>query len=376
MPWTCSRNGVGILALEHFGLDPVELDADLVCDPAVVQRLDERLVGVLHARVLADDGDGDFALGIVDALGHGMPALQVRLGCGVDAEGGEDFPVQPGFVIGVRHGIDRRDVARLDDGALADVAEQAELAALLAGNFAVGAAQQDIGLDADGAQLLHGVLRRLGLQFAGRGNVGQQGQVNVDGMPARQVVAELADGLEERKPLDIAHRAADLDEHEVHAFIPCQHELLDGVCDVRDHLHRAAEVVAAPLLGDDVLVDPAGGDVVGTRCGPSREALVMAEVEIGLRSVVSDEDLAVLIGAHRARIDVEIRVELPESDRIAASLKESAEGGRSQTLAERRNHATGDEYVPSHGVFRLRPRDRFVESGKAAKPLIPMKVLG
>ena len=59
----------------------------------------------------------------------------------------------------------------------------------------------------------------------------------------------------------------------------------------------------------------------------AREALVMSEVEIRLRSVVSDEDLAVLIGAHRARIDVEVGVELPESDRIATSLKESAEGG-------------------------------------------------
>jgi hypothetical protein len=32
----------------------------------------------------------------------------------------------------------------------------------------------------------------------------------------------------------------------------------------------------------------------------------MAEVEIGLGAVVGDIDLAVLIGRHRARIDVEI----------------------------------------------------------------------
>ena len=45
--------------------------------------------------------------------------------------------------------------------------------------------------------------------------------------------------------------------------LPRDDELLDGVGDVRDHLHGAAEVVAAPLLGEDLLVDAAGGDVVG-----------------------------------------------------------------------------------------------------------------
>ena len=87
----------------------------------------------------------------------------------------------------------------------------------------------------------------------------------IDGVAARQVVAELADRLEERQALDVADRAADLDQHEVDAVVAVEHEFLDGVGDVRDHLHGAAEVVAAPLLGDDVLVDAPGGDVVVPR---------------------------------------------------------------------------------------------------------------
>ena len=39
-------------------------------------------------------------------------------------------------------------------------------------------------------------------------------------------------------------------------------ELLDRVGDVRDHLDGRAEVVAAPLLGEDLLIDAPGGDVV------------------------------------------------------------------------------------------------------------------
>ena len=154
------------------------------------------------------------------------------------------------------------DVERLDHRARPHVAEQRELAPLLARDRPVGADQQEVGLDADLAEFAHRVLGRLGLQFAGRGDPRHQGQVDIDRVAARQVVAELADRLEERQPLDVADRAADLAEHEVVVLVAVEDELLDGVGDVGDHLHRGAEIVAAPLLGDDVLVDAAGGDVV------------------------------------------------------------------------------------------------------------------
>ena len=68
MPLTCSRNGAGSSFSNTSRLDPVEIDLDLVGDAAVRQRLDQRFVGVLHAGVFADDGDGDVAFRIADAL--------------------------------------------------------------------------------------------------------------------------------------------------------------------------------------------------------------------------------------------------------------------------------------------------------------------
>ena len=147
----------------------------------------------------------------------------------------------------------------------------------------------------------------------------------IDDVAARQIVAELADRLEERQALDVADRAADLDQHEIDALVALEDEFLDGVGDVRDHLHRRAEIVAAPLLGDDLLIDAAGGDVVLPVGAAPGEALVVAEVEIGLRPVVGDEHLAVLGRAHRARVDVEIGIELAQADRIAARLQQRAE---------------------------------------------------
>ena len=68
--------------------------------------------------------------------------------------------------------------------------------------------------------------------------------------------------------------------------------------------------------------------------GRAGEALVMAEVEIGFRAVVGDEHLAVLIGRHRARIDVEIGIELAEAHAVAARLQQRPERGRRETLAQ------------------------------------------
>ena len=75
----------------------------------------------------------------------------------------------------------------------------------------------------------------------------------------------------------------------------------------------------------------------------------MTEIEIGLRAVVGDEALAVLSRAHRARINVEIGVELSKPNLVTPSLKARSKGRRRKPFSERRHHAAGDEYVPRHG---------------------------
>ena len=114
-----------------------------------------------------------------------------------------------------------------------------------------------------------------------------------------------------------------------------EREFLDRVGDVRDDLDGRAEIVAAPLLGDDVAVDAAGGDVVRLARRYAGEALVMAKIEVGLGAVVGHEDFAVLIRRHRPRIDVQIGIEFPDSDLVATRLEERPEGRRKETFSKR-----------------------------------------
>ena len=73
------------------------------------------------------------------------------------------------------------------------------------------------------------------------------------------------------------------------------------------------------------------------------EALVVAEVEVGLGAVLGDEHLAVLVGRHRARVDVDVGVELLQADGQAARDEQPADRRRGDALAERGDDAAGDE---------------------------------
>src|SRR5215469_5312665 len=75
----------------------------------------------------------------------------------------------------------------------------------------------------------------------------------------------------------------------------------------------------------------------------------MAQVQVGLGAVVGDVDLAVLVGRHRAGIDVQVGVELAQPHAEAARLQQGAQRCRGDAFAEGGDHAAGDEHVPRHG---------------------------
>ncbi len=148
-----------------------------------------------------------------------------------------------------------------------------------------------------------------------------------------------------RKRFDIAHCAADFDEHDVDSVGYFAEGGFDFIGDVRDYLHRLAEIIAPALFGDDGFVDAAGGPIMVARKVRGSEALVMAEIEIGFGAVVGHEHFAVLIRRHRAGIDVQVRIALLEGDAKAAAFEKAAHRSRCYAFSERRNHAAGYEDV-------------------------------
>ena len=340
--------GVDLLrldALQELRADPAHLHLDVVVKPGMLERLVDADVRVGQLGVLADDGDLDLGPRCADAADQLLPVGQVGL-AGRKLQLARDQLAEAGALELHRHLVDALGGLERDDGVDVDIGEQADLVQDLVVDGLVAAQDDDVGLDADAAERADRVLGRLRLQLPGGADAGQPRNVDVQDVPASHVLAHLADRLEERERLDVADRAADLHDHHAVRGQPAGRDragplagdardaLLDLVRDVRDDLHGAAEVVAAALLGDHALVDPARRDVARLGQVLVDEALVVTEVEIGLGAVVGDEDLAVLVWRHRPRVDVDVRVELQDADRDAAGLQDATDAGGRDALPQ------------------------------------------
>ena len=311
-------------AFDILGLDPFDLDVGAVVEASVLQAFDDRQVGVGKLDVLANQTDPDRLHGGFDLLHELLPVREVDVA--FDPQHVAHEVVEALVVQDQRQLVDVVRVGGIDDGAQFDVAHGRDLALQVVAQRLLAAAHDHIGLDAAAAELGHRVLGRLGLLLASWADERHQRHVDVADVVAADHVAELADCFEEREDLDVADRAADLGDDDVD--IVARHPLnpaFDFVGDVRDDLNGLAEVVAASFSSEHGLVDRAGGGIRVARQVLVDEALVVTEVEVRLAAVIGDEDLTVLERVHRARVDVDVRVELLERDAQATVLQQPTE---------------------------------------------------
>ena len=344
MPSQVASSSLDLAVGEPLAVHPDDLDVAAVVRARVVQRLDHRHVGVGELVVLADQRDPHRVGGRLDPLHEPLPVGQVRRGQ-LDAEVPQHRLVDALVRELERHLVDRVDVARGHHRADRQVREQRDLLADVLAELLLGAAHHHVGLDADAAQLLDRVLRGLRLQLAGVAQERHEREVDEHAAVAPDLRVELAQRLEERQRLDVAHRAADLRDHDVHVrgLGDELDAVLDLVGDVRDHLDGAAEVVAAALAPDHRVVDRARGGVRGAARVRVREALVVAQVEVGLGAVLGDEHLAVLERAHRPGVHVDVRVELLDRHGQPARDQQPTQRGGRDALPKCGDDAAGDE---------------------------------
>jgi hypothetical protein len=288
--------------------------------------------------------DRDLVVRILDAIDEIDPRLHVRR-CFRQVQPPQDDPVEPLGGEHERDFVDARNVLRRHDRFFVDVAEQPDLALEILVQEAIRPAEQDVRLNTDRAQVADAVLRGLGLQLAGRADERHQCEMDIERVLATNVLAQLSDRLEVGLALDIADGAADFDEHDVDALRHRADRILDLVGDMRDDLDGAPEVLAAALLLNHREINfsrrpvvVAGRDLVG-------EPLVVPEVQVRFGAVVGDKHLPVLVWAHRARIDVDVGIELLECNLVAVAFEQRADRGSGESLPERRDDPAGHEDV-------------------------------
>ena len=315
----------------------------------MVQCLCHRQISVLQCHIFAHQTDGNILVGVLLAVYHGSPVAEVGLAV-LQTQMVADAVGQTLVLQHHGHLIQGGCCHILDDVLFPHVAEHADLPLHVLRNLQFGTADNHVGLDADGEQLLDGVLGGLGLQLIGAGNVRHQCHVDVHGVASAHFGDELADCLQERCALDVAHCAADLGDDHIGVGLLAHpiDALLDLVGDVGDDLNGAAQIVAAALLVQNRPVYLTGGDVVVDGKTLINESLIVSQIQVSLCAVVGDKDLTVLVGAHGAGIHVDIGIKLLDGDLVATSLEQAAQRSGGDTLTQTGDNASGDKYILWH----------------------------
>ena len=204
---------------DFLGIDVAQVHGHAVGHPGVHQGFMQALVGFLEVHVFAHDGDGHPAHGVVEVVDESAPGRKVGVARGQAQHDGH-FLVEAFVVEFERNLIHVFDVHRREHRVFVHVAEQGDLALDLGRDGLLAAAEDDVGLNADGQQFLDAVLGGLGFVFARRAQVGHQGEVDVQTVVAAHFGPQLAHGLQKGQALDVAHRAADFDDGHVRAGWP------------------------------------------------------------------------------------------------------------------------------------------------------------
>ena len=88
-----------------------------------------------------------------------------------------------------------------------------------------------------------------------------------------------------------------------------------------NHLNSPAQIIPATLFTQNILVNPAGSEVIFLRHPSADEALIVAKIEIGFGTIVGDKDLTVLEWTHGTGIDIDVGIKFQHGDLQATCLQ-------------------------------------------------------
>ena len=238
--------------------DIVHIHRREVCDACMDKRFVHRQVCIMHSNVLADQRDMHFLRRRVISGDHVRPLGQIRRGI-VKLQRFQHHARQSLFFQIQRHFKQRGRIPVLHDVAHRHIAEQRDFVLCGLADVHLCAADDNIRLNADGAQGLDRVLRRLRFHFARNGQIRHQDEACV---ARAKLPFQLANRLQIRGGLDIARHAADFDNRNIRAGVFRRRDdaVLDFVRHMRHDRNRRAVVFAAQLALHQGSVNLAGGD--------------------------------------------------------------------------------------------------------------------
>jgi len=140
--------------------------------------------------------------------------------------------------------------------------------------------------------------------------------MDVKGVIAADLVAQLANGFEIGLALDIADRSSHFEHDEICPRGLCHlHDAaFDLIGDVWNDLNGAAQIISLTLFADHFGVYLTGGDIAIFVQVNIDETFIMTQVQIGFCTVIQHKHLAVLVRAHGSRVYIKVGIQFLNAD--------------------------------------------------------------
>ena len=103
---------------------------------------------------------------------------------------------------------------------------------------------------------------------------------------------------------------------------------------MRHNLNCLSEICALTLTAYDSMVYTPGSDIISLGCVDAKKSLIMSEIQVGLRPVVSHIAFPMLIRVERTGIDVDVRVEFLDSHTQPPCLEKFGQRGRNDSFSQ------------------------------------------
>ncbi len=172
------------------------------------------------------------------------------------------------------------------------------------------------------------MLRGFRFQFACGVDVGNEREMNKDRIFLSHIQAELSNCFEERQAFDITNSPANFDDHNVNIFADSMNRRFDFVSDVRNHLDGLAKVIAPAFLVDDRFVNLSRRVIVQPAYSGGCKTFIMAQIQIGFRSIIGNINFAMLKRTHRPGIHIYVWIELQHVHFVSPRFHQHSNGCR------------------------------------------------
>ena len=327
----------------------MHFSVDAIGDASMVQRLDNGEVSVGQAYVFAYHRNINRAFNGIRRGKERFQRIKIDLGL-LQAETLQHLGIKLLIEQRKRHFIDRRRINAGKHVFGGNVAEQGDLFSNLLGNFMVGAAHDEIRLNADGTQLLNAMLSWLGFHLMSCGDVRHQRYMHKQHVAVGALLLELARRLDKGLRFDVTDGTADLRDYDIGVRLlrDAVQALFNGIGNVRNNLYGTTQEVAAAFAGNEALVNGTLREVGFTREAFIDKTLVMTQVKVALVAVVGNEHLTMLERAHGARIHVQVGIHLLHGYFVSTGFEQMTQRCRRNPLAQGRNNAASHKDMLCH----------------------------